>query len=1495
MVDFENGRKEQIQILKKQTEIKVTAPEQQKLDAFKVQRSAYEDNFIVSQLENQVDFYADYKKKWSDKYSGQKIYRANIPDKQEILIQNDNLGYFDRRTRRKTAVANKNLWKKKIRQVVGLGTKDPFGLDTVEKPGTYADDLMQGTLKFIRIEKKKRELQREAFKDDEDENELLAAHKKDLLALAPEIKINGDGYSDTGTFDEDSVNAYKEYLQKAIKDPVNAIKDAVMDAIYSFETLSPKLFERHAVPQRFEVIKQLRDKFEAIDNLTKTPKVKDEVTEMMQGLLHRTDSKGKAIDLGNFEYATFLYKAMDADLTYSLDHYGVKYADNGLLVTKKKDKDPGYTEGHGKLTKALVDIMKSKQDRGTHRINSVYWREQARELIKKDDEEENNNPGEAETDILKAVKFLDGKVDNNADDGKRGHLYNNLAENAKKIAAAITVIDKEIADSADVFERRKSELTARPILKQKLQKYIENRKQEQLDLIDRAGGYLNALRNVALGEDLTTLGKQILMENQTEILNENQKIDEIDEDNLFAEDMKQSEDGFVVIGNASIKSAANGVTDSLSTIGHSLMPYDQVKKKLLSSIEDKEGEEYRKIREYMGGKNAEIFYRLLQSEGKNILAMKPKQLAQAFDNCNVELQAVVAKLKTNLCAICDEVDEKFEQFNTTSLEKLSRKEVNKLIKDAYAVRSKFIGVASALAVKCDNKGNDYSVFMNYDVAAEDKKRFIELKRGANLKFKILCDKIDQYKYSNIIQRIKVGDTSTDMYTDDEKAYIDYIYKTTKFKDGKYEGGKSPEQLLVEFFKKKKAASDLSRTAHTKEYGEYLAKLMAQDAEKDEQAFLPEDERQQVQKKKSLKDILQPDENIAPIIEEKEEEEEADKELKLDEEILEEKDEEYDEDEELEEQLKLIRGVNGEKKEKKVKKENKKEDKKEDEEVKKEEKKDEVIKNEDEVIKNEVLKNEDEEEKEDKEEKKEEVLKREDRKLDKFNNYEADLFDMLYFTVPKFDIESKNPIEYAKAIIFNLISAESSKEITDNKEVFEKKLSDTKLSERIGATADKLKGDGFKNGIYGDNKVVIQDKDKDPSIAVDKTSKDYLWIVNLLSRATDIDTIFYLKQYWIQRKDYLSANGEQVNPVLFYKVLTVLNAFETGKEINNERQQVITRVKDSLTNYNEQLTSFSLLDSDEKQAGKDLKPEDYKFTEHQKNSNSCWAASHTYVINTYLKANKKDIGAGAPKKFTQDTFLTKKNLKIHPNVRPKLNETKNDNAGHINFTQEAKDILGFLENNRMGNPYTVADTVIDKIPKTAEKRIFFNKFATPDITLDKQMSEKLGDYILLKAQREMKKTGAPISLLYRRHYYSIVGIDADKKAFKCFNSLNTGEELNKTEDLSIAEILSSGQFEMVFPVCLNRENLNDIADEFGLSKNLYNVEGDMYVDAKIKKMKQINLDNPVNLAHVNGVEFDKPENLKEHAFERAFFNEQIYMPRNLNMPKKLADEKKNGKK
>ncbi len=34
MVDFENGRKEQIQILKKQTEIKVTAPEQQKLDAF---------------------------------------------------------------------------------------------------------------------------------------------------------------------------------------------------------------------------------------------------------------------------------------------------------------------------------------------------------------------------------------------------------------------------------------------------------------------------------------------------------------------------------------------------------------------------------------------------------------------------------------------------------------------------------------------------------------------------------------------------------------------------------------------------------------------------------------------------------------------------------------------------------------------------------------------------------------------------------------------------------------------------------------------------------------------------------------------------------------------------------------------------------------------------------------------------------------------------------------------------------------------------------------------------------------------------------------------------------------------------------------------------------------------------------------------------------------------------------------------------------------------
>ena len=94
-----------------------------------------------------------------------------------------------------------------------------------------------------------------------------------------------------------------------------------------------------------------------------------------------------------------------------------------------------------------------------------------------------------------------------------------------------------------------------------------------------------------------------------------------------------------------------------------------------------------------------------------------------------------------------------------------------------------------------------------------------------------------------------------------------------------------------------------------------------------------------------------------------------------------------------------------------------------------------------------------------------------------------------------------------------------------------------------------------------------------------------------------------------------------------------------------------------------------------------------------------------------------------------------------------------------------------------------------------------------------------------------------------------------------------------------------------PEYLSDVNLAQLKDEFGLKQDLYNEDGSMNIDKNIEDMQNTSLDNPVNMMHINGIEFDKPEEKQGTEFEKAFFNEQIYMPKNLNLPKKLREQNK----
>ena len=205
---------------------------------------------------------------------------------------------------------------------------------------------------------------------------------------------------------------------------------------------------------------------------------------------------------------------------------------------------------------------------------------------------------------------------------------------------------------------------------------------------------------------------------------------------------------------------------------------------------------------------------------------------------------------------------------------------------------------------------------------------------------------------------------------------------------------------------------------------------------------------------------------------------------------------------------------------------------------------------------------------------------------------------------------------------------------------------------------------------------------------------------------------------------------------------------------------------------------------------------------------------------------------------------------------------------------------------MGNAYSIADTVITRIPKTAERHFVFSRPYNGGVDLNQAQKTKLGKFLMAKISKELDRTQTPISLLKGFHYYSIVGVDPESGTLQCFNSNYDGNNLQKIDHISVNDLISSTRFELIFPEYLSNENLEIIKEEFGFEDDLYDEQGDLKMNDRTNKEETDHLDNPTYMMHKHGIDIDKPENKKQD-FENEFFNEQIYLPKNLNLPKKLS--------
>ncbi|WP_024865162.1 hypothetical protein [Butyrivibrio sp. FCS014] len=472
-------------------------------------RVDYEDSFIQSEVDLQQQFYRDYTEKWGHKSEGQQITPSNYVRPEEAVIHNQNLGYKDRYRRRKLATGFENLWNNKLNYLNQANHQEPiYGLKLSEKPGTYAFDIMKSTIRLGYIELSQKAIMEDA-KQGAAVDPLFTKYEKEILSLAPPLVISGgDELTGNVQMTRASIEAFTAFIKKAMANPVEAIKDAALDALYSFGSIPENLLSEHAVPQKIDELKLLKDKYKAVAMLFEKKGSEDEIT---RAFLKMSKDK-ELVPRDNLEVAKYVYKSIDKDMRYAFEHYGVNFKNDGSLIDLE-NLDNAHIRKTGGQTKALLTGI--KKNAKTEQITGAdeYWDNQSKKLISKDDPDPDKPQKKVFKDsynIAGSINALNKNSRSKVEGDGNKALFDQLCESGNKIALAISDIDKELSDAADIEERRKADLLLRPEMKGRVTKYLDKRRQQQLDLMDRAAGVINALKHLAGEGELDPNGNQVL-------------------------------------------------------------------------------------------------------------------------------------------------------------------------------------------------------------------------------------------------------------------------------------------------------------------------------------------------------------------------------------------------------------------------------------------------------------------------------------------------------------------------------------------------------------------------------------------------------------------------------------------------------------------------------------------------------------------------------------------------------------------------------------------------------------------------------------------------------------------------------------------------------------------------------------------------------------------------------------------------------------------------
>lgn len=1191
---------------------------------------SYDTSFIHEQAEEQKNFYSDYSKKWSKQYSGYKVNKSQYRDPEDEQISETNLGFTERYERRQLAKSKVSSWNEKLSELNYMAKpeykdvngkkvlqKAPplYGLSITKKLDTYAYDLMKSTVRLGEIEFTKESIVLDVInrKCKGEMPPLFKQYLPEILALAPVIKAQPqDDINDNLELDEGSIDEFYAFIERAVEDTAATLGAAVTDALNSFNDISMNMLDKHAIPQKLDEIKQLKDKYKAVTNLftqAQTAQAESESkAEYLETLKKRQEEhkddgeyqkaikaaieeaeQQKAIDdpvlakltearkdnmlakKDNIHVAEIMYRSMDADMRYSLLHYGITFNDDGQLVDSGENATSYYSENvnaaKGELTKKLFNQIKSQVTSQGRHVNEMYWENEVGKFLTKDkaqkkDENEVKNEEKVKYedtfDISKSIEKLKSTLKKRVEGPNNNEAFDMLCEHGNKLALAIYNINKEIQSANDV-DMNDAELKARPELARRITKFVEKKKQQLLNLLDRTAGIMNALKYLG--------GAAELRENGKYILDGIQKQREVQEGRMI--------DGFEVIEKRDLEMRSFGAMRNLHELSKDPRSFEMIKRELIkkhsSTVSKQDLDDFFAIKELPEYLDLMGFYKMdITSLGFNELKKSVNKLAS-----DDELRKII--FKDNQTRLRRNIDDIYDLLLGSKKDTLNQKQKTDLMKEFKRLQERQYAFNRLKKQKI--AGQKYSDLLEKDKNAD---------KYYDQKFKVISDKIEVFRYEALEFYARHDNLTKDLVSEAEWKEITKERSKAKQKDGKYTDGNSPEVLTRNYCTRKLRAARLVFVAHTSEYIDMirhddaikrihsdskkrLGKRLAQ-LKKDQKKKIQENE-QEDKKEELIKDILDQED----IIEDEKDLDEKDKEIKKDEKK---KDEEKKDEEKKDEEIK--NEEEQKKEEERKKEEQKKKDRKERRfmakmkyhmdktqkllnEINKEEEEeeyDEINKIllgekgwEEEKAARKAAKEQEEKERKETEEETKALLQ---EKIDTYGEEEVVSYETVYTEMPEklqgddFSVKTK---ENLKTLILSG-SMKDAEEISKNiKKGYEGAKGEEPGLEFIMTRAGEIftskeTQEKLLDRLYTDKHVRNVVKIEDVDLRMDQEDPDLLWIVNKIAEAKDANDFCKLKDSWEHRKEVLDeVYFYDVNDCLFAKVDLLLEAFAQAYQEN----------------------------------------------------------------------------------------------------------------------------------------------------------------------------------------------------------------------------------------------------------------------------------------------------------------------------------------------------------